>query len=257
MNLDLQGKTAVITGAGIGIGRGIALELAAHGANILAVDWNQDTAEETARLVAELGRRCEVVQADVANFEQVSAAITKGIHVFGAIDILVNNAGISPMGTLVETDLETFDRVMRVNVNGVFHGCKAVGPHMMERRSGKIINIASWFGKIGRLSYGAYSASKFAVIGLTQTLAMEMAAHKVNVNSVCPGTIVETAMREETDREAVRLGRLTAKERESQIPLGRVGLPKDVAKVVLFLATEGSDYMTGQSLNVTGGLWLH
>jgi NAD(P)-dependent dehydrogenase (short-subunit alcohol dehydrogenase family) len=128
---------------------------------------------------------------------------------------------------------------------------------MTARGSGKIINISSWFGKIGQHSFGAYCASKFAVIGLTQSMAKEMAEHGVNVNAVCPGTIVDTGMREEADREAIRLGRRTAKEREANIPLGRVGVPEDISRVVAFLASEESDYMTGQAINVTGGLLMH
>lgn len=254
---QLENKTAVITGAGVGIGKGIALRLASEGANVVVLDRDEETARATADEVRRMGRRGEALCVDVGDFEQVRHAIKHSIEVFGAVDVLVNNAGISPMGLLVDTSLDTFDRVMRVNVNGVFHGCKAVGPHMMERRSGKIVNIASWFGKVGKHSFGAYCASKFGVIGLTQSLAMEMAEYGVNVNAVCPGTIVETAMREETDREAIRLGRLTAKQREGQIPIGRVGLPSDIANVVAFLASAESDYMTGQSINVTGGLLMH
>jgi NAD(P)-dependent dehydrogenase (short-subunit alcohol dehydrogenase family) len=187
----------------------------------------------------------------------VKGAVDDCVRRFGAIDIVVNNAGISPMATIAETSPEEFRNVFRVNVDGVFHGCKSVAPHMTARGSGKIINISSWFGKIGQHSFGAYCASKFAVIGLTQSMAKEMAEHGVNVNAVCPGTIVDTGMREEADREAIRLGRRTAKEREANIPLGRVGVPEDISRVVAFLASEESDYMTGQAINVTGGLLMH
>ncbi|WP_447778137.1 SDR family NAD(P)-dependent oxidoreductase [Variovorax boronicumulans] len=253
----LKDKLAVVTGAGIGIGKSIALRLAEEGANVMVLDVDAATAEQAAKEIRDLGRKCQGMQVDVSDFTQVDTAIRATLRSFDKIDILVNNAGISPMGLLVDTTVETFDRVMRVNLNGVFNGCKSVGTHMMENKAGKIINIASWFGKVGKHSFSAYCASKFGVIGLTQSLAMEMASHGVNVNAVCPGTIVETAMREETDREAIRLGRLTAKQRESQIPLGRVGLPADIAKVVAFLASSESDYMTGQALNVTGGLIMH
>jgi NAD(P)-dependent dehydrogenase (short-subunit alcohol dehydrogenase family) len=253
----LTDKLAVVTGAGVGIGKSIALRLAQEGANVVVLDIDATTAEQTAREIRDLGRQSQGLQVDVSDFAQVDNAVRTSLRAFGTIDILVNNAGISPMGLLVDTTVETFDKVMRVNLHGVFNGCKAVGPHMMERKTGKIINIASWFGKVGKHSFSAYCASKFGVIGLTQSLAMEMASHGVNVNAVCPGTIVETAMREETDREAVRLGRLTAKQREAQIPLGRVGLPADIAKAVAFLASHESDYMTGQALNVTGGLIMH
>lgn len=253
----LTGKTALVSGGGIGIGRAIAQRLAADGASVLIADINLKLARETAASIRAAGGAADAVQCDVGDYDQVVAAVDHGTKSYGGIDILVNNAGINPMGTIVETTLEQFNNTFRVNVNGVFHGCKAVGPQMMERRSGKIVNISSWYGKIGKHSYGAYCSSKFAVIGLTQSMAMEMAEYNVNVNSVCPGTIVETAMREETDRAAIRLGRPTSAQRAGQIPLGRVGLPNDIAKIVAFLASSESDYMTGQALNVTGGLWMH
>jgi NAD(P)-dependent dehydrogenase (short-subunit alcohol dehydrogenase family) len=127
---------------------------------------------------------------------------------------------------------------------------------MMERRWGKIVNTASWFGKTGHAGYSAYCASKFAVIGLTQSLAREVAPHRINVNAVCPGTIVETGMREEADKESVRQGLATAKQREGNIPWGRVGLPDDIARVAVFLASNEAEYMTGQAINVSGGLWM-
>ncbi len=128
---------------------------------------------------------------------------------------------------------------------------------MVARRSGRIINTASWFGKIGKPNYSAYCASKFAVIGLTQSLAVELAPLGVTVNAVCPGTIVGTRMRDAADAKSIEQGLPTAKERESLIPLGRVGVPDDIARVVAFLASDESSYMTGQAINVTGGLWMH
>jgi acetoin reductase-like protein len=253
----LDGKTALVTGAALGIGRAIAVRLAQEGAALMLFDINEAQAERTARMVRAAGRRCEVVRGDVGDYAQVKGAVDDCVRRFGAIDIVVNNAGISPMATIAETSPEEFRNVFRVNVDGVFHGCKSVAPHMTARGSGKIINISSWFGKIGQHSFGAYCASKFAVIGLTQSMAKEMAEHGVNVNAVCPGTIVDTGMREEADREAIRLGRRTAKEREANIPLGRVGVPEDISRVVAFLASEESDYMTGQAINVTGGLLMH
>jgi acetoin reductase-like protein len=253
----LDGKTALVTGAALGIGRAIAVRLAQEGADLMLFDINEAQAERTARMVLGAGRRCVVVGGDVGDYAQVKGAVDDCVRRFGAIDIVVNNAGISPMATIAETSPEEFRNVFRVNVDGVFHGCKSAAPHMTARGSGKIINISSWFGKIGQHSFGAYCASKFAVIGLTQSMAKEMAEHGVNVNAVCPGTIVDTGMREEADREAIRLGRRTAKEREANIPLGRVGVPEDISRVVAFLASEESDYMTGQAINVTGGLLMH
>lgn len=255
--MTTKNKAGLVTGAGIGIGRAIAQSLAAEGAGVVIFDRDLASASETARLIGESGGRCEVFIGDVTSYGDVSAAVRQCAALYGSLDVLVNNAGVCPMNSLADTTLEQFENAMRVNVSGVFHGCKAAAPLMTEQQYGKIVNIASWFGKIGKPNYGAYCASKFAVIGLTQSLAMELARYKVNVNAVCPGTIVETAMRDATDREAIRLGNKTARQREDQIPIGRVGLPGDIARVVSFLVSPSADYMTGQSLNVTGGLLMH
>ncbi|MFS8085438.1 MAG: SDR family NAD(P)-dependent oxidoreductase [Acidobacteriota bacterium] len=258
MNMyNLQGKVALVTGAATGIGRAIATRLAQEGTDLALFDINEAQAQNTADMVRAAGRRCAVVRGDVGDYAQVRRAVDGFIAMFGAIDIAVHNAGIVRVGTIAETSVEDFREVFRVNVDGAFHGCKAVVPHMLGRGTGKIINMASWLGKLGKPNYGAYSASKFAIIGLTQSLALEMAPHRINVNAVCPGIIVETGMREEADAAAIRHGLPTAKQREAGIPVGRVGLPEDIARVVAFLASEQADYMTGQAINVTGGLWLH
>lgn len=253
---NLDGKVALVTGSATGIGRAIATRLAQDGADLVLFDINEEEAQNTAAMVRAIGRRCEVVRGDVGDYLQVQRAVANFITSFGAIDIAVHNAGITRVGTVAETAVEDFREVFRVNVDGVFHGCKAVVPHMIERGKGKIINTASWLGKVGKPNYGAYCASKSAVIGLTQSLAMEVARHRINVNAVCPGIIIETGMRDEADAASIKQGLPTAKQREADIPVGRVGLPDDVARVVSFLASEQSDYMTGQALNVTGGLWM-
>ena len=253
---DLNGKIALVTGAATGIGRAVALRLAQEGADLAIMDVNEAEAAKTAAGVREAGRRVRVLRGDVGDHAQVEAAIGELIGFFGAIDIAVNNAGIIRVGTIVETSVEDFREVFRVNVDGVFNCCKAVVPHMVKRGGGRIVNTASWLGKIGKPNYGAYCASKSAVIALTQTLAMELAQHRIRVNAVCPGVIVDTGMRVEVDRESTRRGLPSTKERESTIPLGRVGLPDDVARAVAFLASDQADYMTGQSINVTGGLWM-
>jgi NAD(P)-dependent dehydrogenase (short-subunit alcohol dehydrogenase family) len=252
----LEGKVAVVSGAATGIGRAIAVRLAREGCDLGILDVNEEGAKQTAALVERAGRRCHVALTDVSDYQQVRESTDRLLEVFGRIDLLYNNAGIIRIATLAETSPADFRDIFRINVDGVFHCCKAVVPHMMERRSGKIVNTASWFGKIGHAGYGAYCASKFAVIGLTQSLAREVASHRINVNAVCPGTIVDTCMREEADRESVLQGLATAKEREGNIPWGRVGLPEDIARVAVFLASDEAEYMTGQAINVTGGLWM-
>ena len=254
---NLSGKVAFVTGAATGIGRAIAIRLAQEGADLAIMDVNEAEAAKTAALVREAGRRAEVLRGDVGDYAQVKAAIGGFLKSFGAIDIAVNNAGIVRLGPVIEATLEDFREIFRINVDGVFHCCKAVVPHMVQRGGGKIVNTASWLGKVGRPHFGLYAASKFAIIGLTQTLALELAQHHINVNAVCPGVIGETGMRDVVERESARQGLPSAKERQSTIPLGRVGLPEDVARMVAFLASDQADYMTGQAINVTGGLWLN
>jgi NAD(P)-dependent dehydrogenase (short-subunit alcohol dehydrogenase family) len=253
----LDGKVAFVTGSATGIGRAIAARLAEEGSDVALPDVNVTEAEKTATMIRKAGRRAEVVRVDVGEFAEVDHAIHRLAAAFGKIDILVNNAGIIRLGTVADTSLKEWRDIFRVNVDGVFHCCKLAVPFMVPRNAGKIINTASWFGKVGKPHYGAYCASKFAVIGLTQSLGAEMAPHRINVNAVCPGTIVETGIRQETDSESIRQGLPTAKQREHLIPLGRLGLPDDIARIVAFLASAESDYMTGQAINVTGGLWMH
>ncbi|MDA8250341.1 MAG: SDR family NAD(P)-dependent oxidoreductase [Rhodospirillales bacterium] len=253
---NLVGKTVLLTGGATGIGRRIATRLAEEGCDIGLLDINEAQARETAELVTKAGGRAAVFVGDVGDYGQVAATVQRFRDTHGHIDILINNAGVIHVSTVADTALEDWRALFRVNLDGVFHCCKAVVPHMVDRGRGRIINTASWFGKIGKPHYGAYCASKFAVIGLTQSLAMELAPHRINVNAVCPGTIVETALREQADAQSRRQGIPTARERQSHIPLGRLGLPDDIARVVAFLASDEADYMTGQAINVTGGLWM-
>ncbi len=252
-----DGKVALVTGAASGIGRAIAVRLAQEGCDVATVDIDLAGVQETAALVAKEGRKSYAAKVDVGEWEQVNSSVQDVLAKFSKIDFMYNNAGIISVGTIAETSIEDWKRCYRINADGVFYGCKAVVPHMEARGSGRIINTASWFGKIGKASYGAYCSSKFAVIGITQTLAAELAPKGINVNAICPGTIVATRMRDEADKKSIEQGLKTAKERESAIPVGRVGLPEDIARVAVFLASEESSYMTGQSINVTGGLWMH
>lgn len=254
---DLKGRTAIVTGGASGIGRSICLRLAAEGADVAVFDTNADGAAQTAALAAEHGVEARSFAVDVTDEASVDGAFAQVRDWHADVDILVNCAGIIAIGTVEETTTQEWRRVFAVNVDGVFHTCRAASAAMRARGSGRIINMSSWFGKAGKPNYGAYSASKAAVMGLTQSLAMELASSGVTVNAVCPGTIFETGMRDIADKLSAQMNLSTATERAKAIPMGRVGKPDDVARVVAFLTSDEADYMTGQSINVTGGLLMH
>ncbi|WP_018390231.1 SDR family NAD(P)-dependent oxidoreductase [Ancylobacter sp. FA202] len=254
---NLDGRVALVTGGAVGIGRGIATRLAQEGCDVAILDLDLAGAQETSALVQAAGRRALALAVDVADPASVMAAVAQVKATLGPIDIAVNNAAITAVGKVVDIDVEAWRRVFAINTDSVFHVAKAVLPDMIARRAGRIVNIASWFGKIGKPNYAAYSASKAAVIVFTQALAAEVAPLGVNVNAVCPGSIVGTRMRDDADRMSREQGLPTAKEREHLIPIGRVGGPDDIARVVAFLASDESSYMTGQAINVTGGLWMN
>jgi NAD(P)-dependent dehydrogenase (short-subunit alcohol dehydrogenase family) len=196
------------------------------------------------------------VTADVASESEVGRAVEAALARFGRIDLLVNNAGIAWTGPALDTPLATLEAMLRVNVVGVFIASRAVLPQMIARRTGSIVNLASWAGKTGNAYFAGYSASKFAVIGLTQALAREMAPHGIRVNAICPGIVVDTAMRAAIEAQQRHYGLPQTGEREKLIPLGRVSVPEDVARVAAFLASDEAAYITGESINLSGGLLM-
>src|SRR5262245_4049893 len=252
----LEGRSAVVTGGGSGIGRAIALRLAQDGCDIGVLDLDQRGAETTATQVRERKRASAVAAADVREGAATKRAVDALAKTLGKLDILVNCAGILRIAKLADMSKQDWDDTFRVNVDGTFNACQAAIPHLRKKQRARIINMASWLGKTGTPYYGAYAASKFAVIGLTQTLALELAPDGINVNAICPGIIIETGMRERAEADFKRLGLPSAQERVATIPLGRLGKPDDVARIAAFLASDEADYMTGQAINVTGGLWL-
>lgn len=252
------GKVALVTGTAEGMGRAITLAFAREGATIIPTDINKELLAKTAREASELsGRPVDWFKMDVTKKDEISQTVKAIIDKYGRIDILVNNAGVSTMNPVVDLSEEEWDFCMNVNAKGTFLVTKAVLPHMIAAKNGKIINIASVAGKGGTAFQAHYSASKAAVIAFTQALSKEVGEYHINVNAVCPG-FIKTAMQ---DREMVWEGKLRGMNPEDLrfmaiqfIPWGRNGEPEDVAKVVLFLASPDAEYITGQAINVTGGL---
>jgi 3-oxoacyl-[acyl-carrier protein] reductase len=246
--LNLKEKVAIVTGAGRGIGREIALQLARRGADIAAIDVAPELAEETVALVKELDRRARAYNCNVVDPGEVSATVESVIGDFGKIDILVNNAGITRDNLLVRMTDEEWDAVLAVNLKGVFNFTRAVARPMMKQRSGKIVNVASVVGITGNAGQANYCASKAGVIGLTKAAAQELAPRGINVNAVAPG-FIETEMTKALP-DSVKSKIMT------RIPFGKMGRPSDVAGAVLFLCSPLADYVTGHALIVAGGLGM-
>ena len=247
----LNGRVGLVTGGGAGIGREIARRLAREGMVIAVLDRDSAAAEAAA---AEIGGLA--VMADVTSEDEVGRAVEAVLARFRHIDVLVNNAGIAWMGPALEMPLEALQSMLRVNVEGVFITSRAVLPHMIAHRAGSVVNLASWAGKTGNAYFAGYSASKFAVIGLTQALAREMAPLGIRVNAICPGIVVDTEMRAAIEAQQRRYGLPNTEERAKAIPIGRLSLPEDVARIAVFLASDESSYMTGESINLSGGLLM-
>jgi NAD(P)-dependent dehydrogenase (short-subunit alcohol dehydrogenase family) len=248
---------AVVTGAGDGIGRAIALRLARDGYHLAINDLDRKKAETTAEDVRKLGVQAAEFVYDVGDRKAVQEMTKKILEKFGSIDAWVNNAGIIRLGLITDLSEEDWRAIFRVNVDGVFFCCKAVVPHMLSRKKGAIVNMSSWNGKAGMPIFGAYCASKFAVIGLTQALAREVGPQGVRVNAVCPGIVAETPMRADIERQSQKFQIPPSAERATMVPLRRLAVPQDVSRVVSFLLSEDAEYMTGQAINVTGGLWMN
>ena len=252
---EFSGQVAIITGAGNGIGRAVALRLAREGCRVGLFDIDAPGAEQTAKLVRDSGGTAAVATGSVARREDVERGFAELAGALGAASILVNNAGILRTAPFRELTDQIWHDTIAVNLDGVFYGCQAVLPAMLTAKRGAIVNMASYAGKKGLRNHAAYSASKFGVIGLTQSLAEEVAEQGVRVNAVCPGIIVETGMRDVAEAEAKAQGRPDVHARSQTVPMRRPGLPDEIAKVVAFLASDQASYMTGQAINVTGGLW--
>jgi NAD(P)-dependent dehydrogenase (short-subunit alcohol dehydrogenase family) len=256
----LAERVAIVTGAGHGIGRAIALALARAGADVALVDVDGAALEAGAAAVAALGRRALPIVADCGDLGAIDRMVQQGTETFGRIDILVNNAGVTRRAPLMDLTEADWDRIMRVNAKGVFFCLQRAAREMIPRRSGVIVNIASIAGKgYAGTSNAIYAASKGAVISLTRIAALQLAPHDIRVNAICPGTTVTALsndnLRVRAEQQGVSVDEMERR-RNAVIPLGRPNDPEDVAALAVFLASPGARNITGQSVNVDGGVIL-
>jgi 2-hydroxycyclohexanecarboxyl-CoA dehydrogenase len=247
----LNGKVAIVTGAAQGIGRAIALRLAAEGAAVAVADIKTDTAEQTAAEIRAAGGKAISVKLDVSKLDDAVAAADRVERELGPIDVLVNNAGWDKVEPFLDNTPETWDRVIAINFRGPLNCCKAVAPRMQARGAGKIVSISSDAARVGSTGEAVYAGCKAGIIGFSKTLARELARYKINVNVVCPGPTETQLLR---DAMAGREGVLDAMARG--IPFRRLGKPEDLAGAVAFLASADADFVTGQVLSVSGGLTM-
>ncbi len=273
MEQQLGEKIAIVTGAGQGIGKAVALRLAEEGANVVVADINPKTAEQTAEEIRALNRRALPYSIDVANITEIQPKVDRAVTEFGRIDILVNAAGVAQTGLFLDLTEQQWDRVVDTNLKGTTFCIQAVGRQMIrqvpeeiktaghaDRSYGKIVNFSSISGRHGRAAQVPYAASKAAIISVTQSAALAFAPYNINVNAVCPG-VIPTPMWEQIDRDRGRISGLapgeSIKSFIERTPLKRAGSVEDVAGVVAFLCSPDSDYMTAQTLNVDGGLEMN
>jgi NAD(P)-dependent dehydrogenase (short-subunit alcohol dehydrogenase family) len=274
--VSLKGNVAIVTGGGQGIGRGIALRLAKEGADVAVADMNSETPKKVAEEIKKLGRQSIPISADLTKSVEVEKMIKMVIEQFGKIDILVNDAGGVPgkglereqFMSILETDEKDWDATIQANLKTTFLCSKAVAKNMVERKSGKIINISSvggiTYGTLGgaRTTYGpkpliaAYGAAKAGILSFTRSLARELSPYHINVNAVCPG-LIDSPLSDRSSEELAKLQGITIEEarkrRISAIPWGRIGTPDDIAAVVAFLASSDADFITGEEIIVSGG----
>src|ERR687887_1167852 len=247
-----MGRVAFVSGAGRGIGRAIALRLAAHGDEVAVADIREDDAAETATAIVETGGRAVAIKIDVTDSASVAAAVEKTLDVLGPVEVLVNNAGWDEMRPFVETDEPFWDRVIEVNFKGCLRLTHATLPGMVDRNWGRIVNIGSDAGRVGSSLESVYSGAKGAVIAFTKTIAREVARDGVTANAVCPGPTRTPLL----EGMAASGGERLIDSLERAVPMRRLGQPEDVAAAVAFLGSERAGYITGQTLSVSGGLTM-
>ncbi|MFH0924685.1 MAG: 3-oxoacyl-[acyl-carrier-protein] reductase [bacterium] len=246
--MNLKNKVAIVTGGGRGIGKAIALVLAERGANIVLADLDQESLNQTCKEIEGKGVAVLSYKVDISKLDEVEAMIKKTVEKFGQIDILINNAGVTRDNLIMRMKREDWDLVLNINLGGAFNCIKAVTRPMMKKESGRIINISSVVGAMGNAGQANYSASKAGLIGLTKTIAKELASRNITVNAIAPGFI---------DTEMTKVLPDNVKEEMlRQIPLKRFGSVSDIAEVIAFLCSEAAGYITGQVIHVNGGMYV-
>ena len=245
------GKVAIVTGAASGLGRGIALALAAEGARVAVVDLNEAGAKETVEAIAKAGGEAGAWRADISDKGRIDAVVAEVAARWGGVHVLVNNAGLDKVGPFVQSPESDWDLILRVNLKGPIVCTRAVLDVMMRQGGGKIVNIASDAGRVGSTGEAVYSAAKGGIIAFTKTIAREMARHRINVNCVCPGPS-DTPLFAEVAAGNPKL----AESLKRVIPFGRLGTAEDLAPAVVFFASDESGFVTGQTLSVSGGLTM-
>ena len=259
--MRLQDKVAVVTGGGSGIGEAICRAFAAEGARVAVTDLQAEAAERVAASLRSAGGMAQAWRLDVADRSSVEHAADEIAAAWGPADIWVNNAGISRVIPFQECTDEVWDQILRVNLKGTFIGCQVALRQMLPRKSGVILNMSSQSGKVGNSQYAAYCASKFGIIGLTQSLAMEFAGDGIRVNALCPGVVFTALWGAQHVRDYARKRGLSPDAvrpyLEDKNPMGRLCLPEDVAQTAVFLASDAAAYITGQAINISGGAVMH
>ncbi len=258
--MKLRGQPAIVTGGGGGIGAGICRAFADEGALVAVCDIRINAARAVAEDIRKRGGTADAWAFDVSDRIQVEEAADSVEEAFGSLEIWVNNAGVSGIVPFLECSEDTWDLTMKVNLKGAFIGCQAAIRRMLPRNRGAIINMSSQSGKVGNSHYGAYCASKFGIIGLTQSLAVEFAPSGIRINAICPGVVFTSLWEGMVDDYARKRGMSPEEVKpyiESKIPLGRLCTPEDVARTAVFLASDEAAYITGQALNVSGGSVMH
>lgn len=246
--MRLKDKVAIITGAGSGLGKAGALTFAREGAKVVVADYNEATGQAVVEEIKALGAEAIFVQVDVSNWDQVQAMVNTTVETFGTVDILVNNAGVTADAFLVKMTHEMWDKVININLKGVFNCTKAVAPIMVEKGRGKIINTSSIVGEQGNLGQTNYAATKAGVIGMTLTWAKELGFKGINVNAVAPGYIMTEMVAAVPEKVLEKL--------KEKVPFRKLGEPQDIANAYLFLASDESAYCNGTVLDVNGGMTL-